>query len=100
MSHSAQCRSEEKRQAPWYDPGAVGVWVEDLKLVSRHGGFELRGTYADARLPTPIAPADEAIMLEYMTGLLESFRETELDLTESELSEELQQELKGLGYVQ
>lgn len=90
----------EKAAESWYDPDALAVWAGDLKLESRLGRTWLQHTNAGAELPEPVDPDSEEIMYNYLAGLVDSFREAELDLTESELSEEQLEELRGLGYTQ
>lgn len=90
----------DKLNQPWYDPNAVAVWVGGLKLESKQGRLALLETHTDNELPESVDPDSEPIMLNYMSGLIDTFRETELDLTESSLSEEELEELRGLGYVQ
>lgn len=91
---------EEKPEESWYDANALGVWIGGLKLVSRHEHQTLFATFADDREPEPVPTGDEPIMLNYMAGLIETFRETELDLSQGELPEDALEELRGLGYVQ
>lgn len=92
--------SGEKAQESWYDPNALAVWVGDLKLVSRRDEQSLFATFRGNRPPRPVEPGEETIMLNYLAGLIDTFRETELDLTSGELSEDALEELRGLGYVQ
>ncbi len=90
----------EKAAESWYDPDAVAVWAGDLKFESRLGRTWLQHTNTGAELPEPVDPDSEEIMYNYLAGLVDSYREAELDLTESELSEEQLEELRGLGYTQ
>ncbi|MDX1572213.1 MAG: sulfatase [Xanthomonadales bacterium] len=93
-------RDTVQRDDPWYDPDAVGVWAGDLKLISRHDEYRLLETYTDNSFPTPVDPEAEQTMFNYLSGLIDSFRETKIDFTEAELSEETIKQLQGLGYVQ
>lgn len=93
-------RDPDKANAPWYDPNAVTVWVDDLKLESKQGRLSLLETHVENQLPNPVDPESEGTMVNYMSGLIDTFRETELDLTTDGLSEKEREELRGLGYVQ
>lgn len=88
------------RDDSWYDPNAVGVWAGDLKLVSRLDSYSLLETYPDNRPPSPVDPQAEAIMFNYLSGLIDSFREVEIDFTEADLPDDVLRQLQGLGYVQ
>lgn len=92
--------SQVKPERSWYDPNALGVWIGDLKLVSRHEQQTLLATFPDNREPELVPIGNEPIMLNYMAGLIETFREMELDLSQGELPEDALEELRGLGYVQ
>lgn len=90
----------DKAGEAWYDPDAVAVWAGNMKLESRLGSSWLLETNAGNELPEPVNPGSEAIMFNYLSGLVDSFRQAELDLTASQLSEEQLEELRGLGYTQ
>jgi len=92
--------SEKRQKSNWYDPNALGVWAGNFKLVSRHDASTLLHTYTDNTLPTAMDIGDEPILFNYMSGLIESFRETPLDFAEGEVTEEMLEQLRGLGYVQ
>lgn len=91
---------ERHTEDDWYDPNALAVWVGDLKLVSRQDRQTFFAIHSGHREPQAVPGGEESIMLNYMAGLIETFRETPLDLTRSELSEDALEELQGLGYVQ
>ena len=93
-------RDRVQRSDSWYDPNAVGVWAGSFKLISRKEEYSMLATYADNQFPKPVDIQEEAILFNYLSGLLESFREVPLDFTESELSDEKLTALQGLGYVQ
>ncbi len=93
-------RDTVQRNDAWYDPNAVGVWAGGMKLISRHDHYGLFETYPDNRFPKRLRKRDEAIMFNYLSGLIDTFRETALDLAEGDVSEEELQQLRGLGYVQ
>jgi len=83
-----------------YDPNAVGVWSGDFKVVSSNNRVRMFATASDNRFPRLINQKKEPILFDYLSGLVESFQETELDMTESTISEDQLKELQGLGYVQ
>jgi arylsulfatase A-like enzyme len=93
-------RDTVQRNDAWYDPNAVGVWAGGLKLISRHDKLGFFETYADNRFPEHVRPKDEPIMFNYLSGLIDTFRETALDLTSGDVSEDELKQLRGLGYVQ
>jgi arylsulfatase A-like enzyme len=93
-------RDTVQRNDAWYDPNAVGVWAGPLKLISRKDQYRLLNTYADNRFPTPADPEDEAIMFNYLSGLIDTFREVPLDFAAGNVPDEMLQQLRGLGYTQ
>lgn len=93
-------RDTVQRNDPWYDPNAVGVWAGPFKLISRKDEYRLFNTFTDNRFPTRVDIDEEAIIFNYLSGLIDTFREVPLDFSEGEVTDEMLQQLRGLGYVQ
>jgi arylsulfatase len=94
----------DKQRENWkmniYDPESVAVWMDDFKLTWKNGIYAFYETEKARNGQREITEGDELAIGEYLTGLLESFRATEIDFTAGEVTEEDLKLLQGLGYVQ
>jgi len=91
---------EQAVKETFYDPNAVAVWSGDFKLVVRKGKYQMFETSTGNSFPKPLVLTEEPIMFDYLSGLIEAFQKTKLDMTSGEVTEEQLKELQGLGYTQ
>ena len=83
-----------------YDVNALVVYSGDLKMVQKHGQYQLFRTGEELRIAQKVRKKKEPIMADYLQGLLESFQTTAVDQTPNELTESDLEALQGLGYTQ
>ena len=91
---------ERTRDSTTYDAEALAVYTGPFKLTYRNGHYKLFETGKWLLVARPLNSEHDAIMADYLQGLIESFRETDVDLTAGEVSEEDLKALQGLGYTQ
>jgi arylsulfatase A-like enzyme len=91
---------KRKLKGSFYDPNAVGVWSGNFKLILRKDHYKMYETYTDNRFPSKVNLTEEPILFDYLAGLIETFQQTELDLTSGTVTEDQLRQLQGLGYVQ
>ena len=93
-------QNNRKLNSTFYDPNAVGVWSGSFKLIFRKDEYQMYETYADNRFPSKVNLAEEPIIFDYLAGLIETFQQTELDMTSGTVTKDQLRQLQGLGYVQ
>lgn len=93
-------RWDEIKESKGYDPKAVAVYAGNFKMTYRHGDYKLYETGTDLKVAKRLDMDAEAVMADYMQGLVDAFSATELDLTQDEISDEDLRILQSLGYVQ
>lgn len=91
---------EKTSKSNQYDAEALGVYVDELKLVFKHDAYRLFETAPDRLRGKELDLADEAVSADYLRGLIDDFRQTRLDLSVDEVSDEDLKVLQSLGYVQ
>lgn len=91
---------ENELQAGNYDPDALAVYSGDFKLTHQNGKYRLYETEIAQNGVRVIEDGNEPVLAEYLKGLVESFLDSELGWTETEISENNLRQLQGLGYVQ
>lgn len=91
---------EQIKDSKTYDPNAVAVYSGPFKMVYKHDRYELFETGSELQVARPLELQQEPVMADYLQGLIESFHETELDLSKGDISEEELRVLQSLGYVQ
>lgn len=91
---------ERIKDSKTYDASAVAVYSGPFKMTFKHDAFELFETASELTVARPLNLQDEPVMADYLQGLIETFNETELDLSQDEISDEDLRVLQSLGYVQ
>lgn len=91
---------ERTRELKNYDAEALAVYSGPFKMTFKHGQYSLFETDIRRNKANKLELTEEAVMSDYLQGLLVSFQEIELDMSEGEVSEEDLKILQSLGYIQ
>ena len=74
--------------------------IVEMSRETSSAAFEHLETELENNQERKIISGDEMSIAEYLTGLIETYRESEIDFTAGAVSDEDLEMLQGLGYVQ
>ncbi len=95
-----ELRTGESAEASWYDPDSVAVYAGNLKQIHRRGQVTLFETRAqDNHIVAVKADSADAISA-YLSDAAEQFLSLDSEARSYELTEDIADQLKGLGYTQ